>query len=80
MTLLGDIEEASRRVGPQCKVAAAREALPPDEAADFDVALREARYTAEAIAKSLRKRGITIQAGSVSRHRRRVCLCEQSNG
>lgn len=72
--LLDEIAAHAATPGGTCSIGILLNELPPDERADLETAL-DARYGHSAIGAALRARGHAIGDGTVSRHRRRLCLC-----
>jgi hypothetical protein len=75
--LLDEIAGTSHRHGGRCGVAVILDALDPGDADALRVALTDRdKYSGEAIAAALRRRGHRIRGEVVRVHRRGGCSCE----
>lgn len=81
MSLLDDIDSYRSVSGIPCTVRALYDTLPPEDAAELrsaidavDVAGRHI-YQASQISRALSKRGVKLAESTISRHRRRMCVC-----
>lgn len=77
MSVLDEISAEVSDVGGRCRVGPALEKLDPAVAAGYVSALRMSPADApgSAIERALRKRGVTVRANSIQRHRRDGCTC-----
>lgn len=77
--LLDDIKNEGTKVGPQCGVRLALEAMSKADRVDLEAALADRiNITAAQITRALAKRNIDIQASTLLRHRKRECGCGKS--
>jgi hypothetical protein len=75
VSLLADIEAETRGSGPRCTVQRILGEIDPAEVAELEQALDSDRYTGNAIARALSKRGFKVGPDTILRHRRRDCSC-----
>lgn len=78
MSLLGEIEAAVRRNGPQCSVATISATLSSSDKADLEAAIVSPQIPASAIGRALRARDLRINDEALTRHRRGECSCPTS--
>lgn len=77
MGLLDEIKGEPRRYPAQCAIRTLLEQLPPDEGAELKAAVEDLTIQASVIVRVLQRRGHDIKAGSLTRHRRRECVCNE---
>jgi len=74
MTLLDELAAEATIKGPSCTTTLTLEAMEPDDRADMLEALASG-YTAAALSRVLKRRGISLAPQSIARHRRGECKC-----
>lgn len=75
MGLLDEFRSEASRAGVYCRVAIVREQMNVDDLVAFDDALKDRSITAAAIERVLTRKGLKLQASSITRHRRLECTC-----
>jgi hypothetical protein len=67
------IETLAARKGPRCSVCTAREAMSDEDRDALDSALANKAVPNTVIHRALKREGIVVGEGSVSRHRAKEC-------
>ena len=75
MGLLDDFKSEGQRPRMQCRIVTVREEMTADEHADLIAALGNPVISAAAIERVLKRKGIDVPQGTVTRHRRGECSC-----
>lgn len=77
MGLLDEFKNEPSRTGVLCRVEIVRGQVDPADLTDLDDALNDRTITAAAIERVLHRKGIRLQANTITRHRRKECNCGQ---
>ena len=77
LDVMAEINSERANTGCKCRVGPALDELPAEVAAGYLDAIRKPSevVAGSAIARALRKRGVTIKDNSIQRHRRDGCTC-----
>lgn len=76
MGILDEMKAESVRKGPSCSVGLARAEMSKEELADFDAACADPAIVTTIILRVMARRGYTLRAEALRRHRRGDCRCE----
>lgn len=80
MSLLDEVRAVPRRYnGSVCGVAQAVAAMSAEDGADLLAVLADPSIHATAIEEVLKRRGLTVKAYTLNRHRKGGCSCERSS-
>jgi hypothetical protein len=71
-------ESQPRKMG--CGVQSLLENLAEDDAEQVKAAFARADITHQAISRALKRRGLSLSAFTVGRHRRGICSCPEGDG
>ncbi|MEU3052218.1 hypothetical protein [Streptomyces griseus] len=74
---ISDAESESQLRRTGCGVQTLLEKLAEDDADQVRAALGRADITHQAISRALKRRGLTVSAFTVGRHRRGICSCPE---
>ena len=81
MSLLDDIDSYRSVSGTPCSIRSLFDTLPPEDAAELRSAIEATDaggrhiYQASQISRALSRRGVKLSDSTISRHRRRMCVC-----